>query len=52
MREHLSMMSTATLPDIDDNLTDSDQNCNFKVTGSSHTTSNGEARYAELSATV
>jgi len=46
------MISSATLSSIHDNLTDSDQSCNFTVAGSSHITSNGEASYANLSATV
>jgi len=46
------MISSTTLSSIHDNLTDSDQSCNFTVADSSDTTSNGEASYANLAATV
>ena len=46
------MISSATLSSIHDSLTDSDQSFNFKVADSSDTTSNGEASYANLAATV
>ena len=51
-REPLLMMSSATLSSIHDNLSDSDQSFYFKVAGSSNITSNDEASYANLPATV
>ena len=43
---------TVTLSGIDDNLDDANQSFNITVAGSSHTTSNSEASYANLSAIV
>jgi hypothetical protein len=43
---------TVTLTGVDDNITDSNQSFNITVAGSSHTTSNGETSYDNLTASV